>query len=262
MDELQISGKRFISARRIARENGYTSDYIGQLIRGGKITGQKVGRAWYVDAASFDKYLGSETPSPAETSAPNIEEAPVAQLAVADEKTEEAALSESEVVVVAEEKEEAPIVVAAAELVPEPVAMAEETVESVLETVAPEVETLPEPEPAVQHIPLRLFKKEEKRPEKETSTGLRYYADDMPALPEITSNKKESRVAVPVVSEEESEVFVVHSQPKRTQRFMLGGLVLASIMIFVFCAVVSSALSLNLTISEGNTASASYGLTW
>jgi len=61
MDELQISGKRFISSRRIARDNGYTSDYIGQLIRGGKVTGQKVGRAWYVDAVSFNTFLGSES---------------------------------------------------------------------------------------------------------------------------------------------------------------------------------------------------------
>ena len=60
MDELQISGKRFISSRRIARDNGYTADYIGQLIRGGKVVGQKVGRAWYVDAISFDAYLGQE----------------------------------------------------------------------------------------------------------------------------------------------------------------------------------------------------------
>jgi hypothetical protein len=60
MDELQISGKRYISSRRIARDNGYHSDYIGQLIRGGKIKGQKVGRTWYVDAQSFDAYLGSE----------------------------------------------------------------------------------------------------------------------------------------------------------------------------------------------------------
>ena len=60
MDELQISGKRFISSRRIARDNNYTPDYIGQLIRGGKVVGQKVGRAWYVDAVSFDTFLGGE----------------------------------------------------------------------------------------------------------------------------------------------------------------------------------------------------------
>src|SRR3989344_8346555 len=61
MDELQISGRRFISSRRIAKDNGYHTDYIGQLIRGGKIKGQKVGRTWYVDAESFDVYLGDDT---------------------------------------------------------------------------------------------------------------------------------------------------------------------------------------------------------
>src|SRR5581483_6576957 len=59
MDELTISGRRFISSRRIARENGYTSDYVGQLVRAGKIKGQKVGRAWYVDAETFASYLGA-----------------------------------------------------------------------------------------------------------------------------------------------------------------------------------------------------------
>ena len=60
MDELQISGKRFISSRRVAKENGYHTDYIGQLIRANKIKGQKVGRAWYVEAESFAKFLGQE----------------------------------------------------------------------------------------------------------------------------------------------------------------------------------------------------------
>lgn len=60
MDELQISGKRYISSRRVAKENGYHTDYIGQLIRGGKLKGQKVGRAWYVEADSFANFLGEE----------------------------------------------------------------------------------------------------------------------------------------------------------------------------------------------------------
>ena len=78
MDELQISGKRFISSRRIARDNGYTADYIGQLIRGGKVTGQKVGRAWYVDATSFEGFLGSErTPDPV-VAAPGKEKVEIA----------------------------------------------------------------------------------------------------------------------------------------------------------------------------------------
>ncbi len=60
MDELEISGKRFISSKRAAKENRYHVDYIGQLIRGGKVIGSKVGRAWYVDAESLAIYLGKE----------------------------------------------------------------------------------------------------------------------------------------------------------------------------------------------------------
>ncbi|OGC95471.1 hypothetical protein A2590_00080 [Candidatus Adlerbacteria bacterium RIFOXYD1_FULL_48_8] len=60
MDELEISGKRYISAKRIAKENRYHPDYVGQLIRAGRISGTKVGRAWYVDEVSFAEYLGKE----------------------------------------------------------------------------------------------------------------------------------------------------------------------------------------------------------
>lgn len=60
MDELEISGKRYISSKRIAKENRYHPDYVGQLIRGGKIIGTKVGRAWYVEEQSFADYLNGE----------------------------------------------------------------------------------------------------------------------------------------------------------------------------------------------------------
>jgi len=64
MDELEISGKRYISSKRAAKENRYHVDYIGQLIRAGKITGSKVGRSWYVEVESLDTYLDQEhTPS-------------------------------------------------------------------------------------------------------------------------------------------------------------------------------------------------------
>ena len=55
-----ISGKRHISSRRAAREYNYNSDYIGQLIRANKITGQKVGRTWYVSVASLDAFMRKE----------------------------------------------------------------------------------------------------------------------------------------------------------------------------------------------------------
>lgn len=49
MDELQLSGKKYISARRAAELTGYAKDYIGQLARGGKVAATKIGRAWYVE---------------------------------------------------------------------------------------------------------------------------------------------------------------------------------------------------------------------
>ncbi len=60
MDELEISGKRYISSRRAAKEHGYHIDYIGQLVRAGKIVGTKIGRAWYVEDKSLAKYFGKE----------------------------------------------------------------------------------------------------------------------------------------------------------------------------------------------------------
>src|SRR6185437_7177252 len=62
MDELEISGRRFISTKRAGKEHKYHSDYIGQLIRGKKVVGQKVGRSWYVEADSLSEYLGKEVP--------------------------------------------------------------------------------------------------------------------------------------------------------------------------------------------------------
>ena len=60
MDELVISGKRYISSRRAAKENRYHTDYIGQLVRARKIAGKKVGRAWYIDAESLSRYVQAE----------------------------------------------------------------------------------------------------------------------------------------------------------------------------------------------------------
>lgn len=65
MDALHISGKWYISSRRAAKEHGYHADYIGQLIRTGKVKGQKVGRTWYVLADSLADYLEKEGGSPA-----------------------------------------------------------------------------------------------------------------------------------------------------------------------------------------------------
>lgn len=48
MDVLSLDGKNYIKANVIARELGYTADYVGQLCRSGKIDAQLIGRSWYV----------------------------------------------------------------------------------------------------------------------------------------------------------------------------------------------------------------------
>jgi hypothetical protein len=48
MDSIFLKNKKYIKASVIAKELGYTSDYIGQLCRGGKVEAELVGRTWYV----------------------------------------------------------------------------------------------------------------------------------------------------------------------------------------------------------------------
>lgn len=53
METLVLDGKEFVKASKAAKELGYTSDYIGQLCRGGKISAHLVGRTWYVDKSEL-----------------------------------------------------------------------------------------------------------------------------------------------------------------------------------------------------------------
>lgn len=48
MDVLQVGNKKYIKASVAAASLGYTSDYVGQLCRSGKVDAQLVGRSWYV----------------------------------------------------------------------------------------------------------------------------------------------------------------------------------------------------------------------
>ncbi|MBX4199175.1 hypothetical protein KW800_02830 [Candidatus Parcubacteria bacterium] len=54
--EIYINGEKFISSIVAARESGYTTDYVGQLIRGGVVEGKMMGRAWYVSRKSLLAY--------------------------------------------------------------------------------------------------------------------------------------------------------------------------------------------------------------
>lgn len=53
MEEISVKDKKYVKAKVLARELGYTTDYVGQLCRGGKVDAQLVGRTWYVDPDSI-----------------------------------------------------------------------------------------------------------------------------------------------------------------------------------------------------------------
>jgi hypothetical protein len=56
METLVLDGKEFIKASKVARDLGYTSDYVGQLCRGEKVSAHLVGRTWYVNKDEIANY--------------------------------------------------------------------------------------------------------------------------------------------------------------------------------------------------------------
>lgn len=48
MDVLVLEGKSYVKSSVAARDLGYTSDYVGQLCRSGKVDSKLFGRTWYV----------------------------------------------------------------------------------------------------------------------------------------------------------------------------------------------------------------------
>ena len=56
MDTVVLDGVRYVKAAVAAKEFKYTTDYIGQLCRAGKIDAQLVGRTWFVNLDSIKAY--------------------------------------------------------------------------------------------------------------------------------------------------------------------------------------------------------------
>lgn len=48
MDEMHLGKNKYISTKRAAKITGYAQDYVGQLVRTGKVKATKVGRSWFV----------------------------------------------------------------------------------------------------------------------------------------------------------------------------------------------------------------------
>ncbi|MCX6712850.1 MAG: hypothetical protein NTY66_01430, partial [Candidatus Vogelbacteria bacterium] len=49
----------FLSLKEASKRSGYNQDYIGQLIRGGKVEARRVGKSWLVSRHSLVAYLSS-----------------------------------------------------------------------------------------------------------------------------------------------------------------------------------------------------------
>lgn len=56
MEKVSLDGKTYIKATKIARDLGYTADYVGQLCRSGKVDAQLVGRSWFVEENSIQDH--------------------------------------------------------------------------------------------------------------------------------------------------------------------------------------------------------------
>jgi len=90
--ELEIDGVRFESSASIAQRFNYTQDYVGKLARDGKVSASKVGRFWFLDVASFEKFIEDSEKEKKERSEAlreerRLERVPVAQAVAAPVKS-------------------------------------------------------------------------------------------------------------------------------------------------------------------------------
>lgn len=73
MESVTINGKKYVKAKEIARDLGYTADYVGQLCRSGKVDAQLVGRSWYVQEDSIRAHKSGRYRSNKKTVLRNVE---------------------------------------------------------------------------------------------------------------------------------------------------------------------------------------------
>lgn len=59
MEVLHLDGLPYVKASAIARDLGYTADYVGQLCRANKVDAKLVGRSWYVNEHSIRSHKDS-----------------------------------------------------------------------------------------------------------------------------------------------------------------------------------------------------------
>ncbi len=246
MDELEISGKRYISTRRAAREHGYHSDYMGQLIRGKKVAGQKVGRAWYIEEDSLNVYLGkAPAPAPVQTEAPAsaVEAVPVERLFV---------------------EEQAPAPEPAAEVAAE--ISKEKEIEAGAVPAAQIKHTIVEPvqiQPAqreIHHTP--YIKEEETRipihtvpmPASELG-GLRYAPDDSPSMP-VVMRMPQTDTYTPM------QAAYAPAPHHSGGKFPFVSLFILAAVVILSATFVSNFVTVSIVSEEGKAATVQYAIHW
>ncbi len=247
MDELEISGKRFLSTRRAAKEHKYTSDYVGQLIRGGKVVGKKVGRSWYVSEESLNAYLSGEAAEPMKAQVLKVKEV-VSEPVV--EKAKEVELRPIAAPVAA--------VTYAEEKIAEPVVAERFVEEQTFEPVIVKAQPL-----EAHHIPIRMQSHVEER----SSGGLRYVTDDEPSLPEVKrkvalSTAPAMRVhqapVAPQQYEEAVEEYVEVTPRRKFGVFAIAGVLLVAAATFSATAAISATLNSRIVVEQGQVAGVGY----
>lgn len=231
MDELELSGRRHISAKRAAREHRYHSDYIGQLIRSGKVAGQKVGRSWYVDAGSLGTYLQGAEQTQAPTPAPKPVQQAASPAPTPAPKSEEEVVSTPAPVAPPLQQEEPVRVVPIVRVEPQPVYV-KPVHTAPVQTSAPAQAGISVPLPAPY--------------------GLRFVPDEEPLAPVRTM-----RDAMPEVQEEE----VLYVVPARRRSSGTAGIVALGLCTFVFALALSYALVHKTTVT-GEQASAAVSVSF
>ena len=243
MDELEISGKRYISTRRAGKDHNYHADYIGQLIRANKVEGKKVGRAWYVGADSLAAYLGKEAPvhAPFARSAKSVPKTPV----------------EMTMPVVVDEEETEP----------------EINEDTIQEPEVPERDVIVEEE-KVETIPIYKTTREAR----EAKGGLRYIADEGPLIPHVKKITDEHTVVIKHAEPQPIPVKLESFKPtmlatlakplpivnkKRSNALLsvrIGAVALLGIIVFAIAGLLSTHLFFTLTIDGGQSASVGYSI--
>ncbi len=254
MDELEISGKRYISTRRAAREHGYHSDYMGQLIRGKKVVGQKVGRSWYIEEGSLNAYLG-HTEGTAEQS-PVAAPAPVERLVVEEPVAAPAVVAQPAPVI-------EPVVQPVVQEVTQPVPSSVSAQQAVAVRAIYQEPYIPQASAPVQNIsytaPIQEGEVERRIPihttmaTHEYAGGLKYADDDTPRIPAVTRMPQEP-------------VYYQAPEPKRANTagstFPYVSLSVVAVISIVGALFASNFITATIVSEEGKSATVQYAIHW